>query len=301
MTGIQKVALAGATGNLGPAILEQLLKAGFQVTVLTRKDSTHSFTEAVNVKKVDYDSVDSLADALEGQDALISTISAVALAKQLRLVEAAVKAKVKRFIPSEFGSDTKHPKSSKLPCFADKVAVQEGLANEAANGSLTYTTIHTGPFFDWGLAVGLIAAAKEKSITLYDGGNRPFSTTTLEWIGKAVVGVLRNPEATRNRAVYVRNASLSLKQLKAVAEKVTGTSWKANEVSVDKDVLAPAWAELGKEEPNPSKFVLPFIIATIWGEGYGGDFAGSDNELLGVKEFTEAEIESVVAAATNTI
>ncbi|KAI3328008.1 NAD(P)-binding protein [Xylariaceae sp. AK1471] len=298
MSPITNVALAGATGNLGPAILEQLLKAGFQVTVLTRQSSTHSFPKSVTVKSVDYDSVESLVGALEGQDAVVSTLGAMALSKQLHLVEAAVKANVKRFIPSEFGSDTKHPKTSKLPVFADKITVQEALTKEAANGSITYTTVHTGPFFDWGLRAGLLLNLGEKSIVLYDGGERLFSTTTLESIGKAVVGILKKPEETKNRGVYVQDAALTLKQLKAIAEKATGTAWQAKEVSVENDVLAPAWAELKKEKPDPSKFIIPFIITSIWGEEYNGHFQKLDNNLLGLKEFTEAEIEGVLVAAT---
>jgi uncharacterized protein YbjT (DUF2867 family) len=298
MSAINNVVLAGATGNLGPAILEQLLSAGFKVTVFTRQESTHSFPEAVSVKPVDYASVDSLAAALQGQDALVSTLGHLGFKKQLNLIEAAVKAGVKRFIPSEFGSDTKHPKTSKFPPFADKVAVQEALAKEAEKGTFTYTTVHTGPFFDWGLKVGLIADVKNKSVALYDGGERLFSTTTLASIGKAVVGVLRHPAETANRAVYVQDVAITPKQVRAIAEKVTGQTWQAKEVSVENDVLAPAWAELRKESPDPDKFVMPFIVASIFGEAYGGHFQKLDNELLGLKELTEAEVDSVIAAAT---
>ncbi|KAI8625796.1 NAD(P)-binding protein [Xylariaceae sp. FL1651] len=298
MSNITKVALAGATGNLGPTILDQLLKAGFQVTALTRQSSNHKFPESVTVKAVDYDSVESLTDALQGQDAVISTLGAMALSKQLHLVEAAVKANVKRFIPSEFGSDTTNPKTAKLPVFADKIVVQEALKKEASKGSITYTIIRTGPFFDWGMEFGLVLNVKEKIATLYDGGERPFSTTTLETIGKAVAGVLKNPEATKNRAVSVHDTAPTMKQLKAVAEKVTGTAWQGKEVSIENDVLPAAWAELKKENPDENKFVIPFICAAIFGEGYGGYFEKVDNEILGLKEMTEAEVEAVVAKAT---
>ncbi|KAB8205377.1 hypothetical protein BDV34DRAFT_225532 [Aspergillus parasiticus] len=53
---IHKVALAGATGNLGPAILEQLVAANFEVTVLTRINGiTHKLPAFVHVASVDYD------------------------------------------------------------------------------------------------------------------------------------------------------------------------------------------------------------------------------------------------------
>lgn len=300
MSAITKVAFAGATGNLGPAILEQLLEAGFNVTILTRQGSTHKYPESVTVKTVDYDSVESLTDALRGQDAVVAALGFAALGgAQLRLLEAAVKAGVRRFLPSEFGSDGSNEKARELAVFADKRTVREALAREAAKGTITYTAIYNGPFFDWGIKAGLILDPRKKVVTLYNGGTRPFSTTTLKTIGKAVVAVLRKPEETANRGVYVQDAAPTLKHLRAVAEKVTITAWKAKEVSVEEDVLAPSLAELAKESPDPSKFVLPQIITSIWGEGFGGNFQKLDNELLGLGQFTEADIEAVVDAAVN--
>ncbi|KAI1126864.1 hypothetical protein F5Y10DRAFT_203574 [Nemania abortiva] len=297
MSILTKVALAGATGNLGPAILDHLLKAQFHVTVLTRQGSIHELPESVTIKLVDYDSIDSLSSALQGQDAVVSTLGLGALQKQFNLIEAAVKANVKRFIPSEFGPDTINPKTSALAVSAGKVAVQKALVKAAANGSISYTYIFTGPFLDWCLKAGLILNISERSIALYDGGERPFSTTTLESVGKTVVGVLKKPEETKNRGVYVQDAAPTLNQLKAMAEKVTGTTWKGIELSIENDVLAPALVELEKETPDPSKFTLPLAIASIWGEGYGSHFKDLDNELLGLREFTEVDIEAVLAAA----
>ncbi|KAI1328564.1 NAD(P)-binding protein [Xylariaceae sp. FL0255] len=285
MSAITKVALAGATGNLGPAILDQLLAAGFQVTVLTRQSSTHSFPGNVSAKEVDYESVDSLTKALQGQDAIVCTLAHTALKLQLNLVEAASKAKVSRFIPSEFGSDTSNPKNAKLPVFAGKVTVGEALAKAAEKGDISYTLIRTGPFFDWGITHGLLLGnTKEKIVTLWDGGERPFSTTTLASIGKAVVGVLKNPDATKNRGIYVHDAVLSPKKLHALAEKVTSTTWQTKVVSIEDELLPPAWAELKKEKPDHSKLVIPFIVASIMGEGYGGHFQEVDNQVLGLEK-----------------
>ncbi|KAI0878755.1 hypothetical protein GGS24DRAFT_486956 [Hypoxylon argillaceum] len=296
MSALTNIVLAGATGNVGSAIIEQLLKTGFHVTVLTRQSSSHKFPESVEVKMVDYDSIDSLTAALQGQDAVVSALGLGALEKQFRLIEAAVKANVKRFIPSEFGPDTTNPKTSALVVSAGKVAVQKALVEEVANGRISYTYIFTGPLLDWCLKAGLILDINKKRVLLYDGGERRFSTTTLESVAKAVVGVLRNPEATKNRGVYVQDVAPTLKELKAVAEKVTGTAWKGFEVSIEKAVLAPAIAELEKENPDPRKFIIPQAVASIWGEGYGCHFKDLDNELLGLDEFTEAQVEAVLAA-----
>ncbi|KAL6714164.1 hypothetical protein ACLMJK_008658 [Lecanora helva] len=294
MSQINKVAIAGATGNIGAAIFDHLLKAGFQVTVLTRKESTHTFPSSVTVKPVDYDSLDSLTTALQGQDAFISALGAAALAHQLLLVEAASKAHVKRFIPSEFGCDTTNPKVRSLPVFADKVKVQEALDKEAAAGRMTYTAVCTGPFLDWGIKVGFVLNLAQRSINLYDGGDIPFSATSLPSIGKAVVGVLKHPEETADRPVFTQDAATTLKKLAAFGKKATGTDdWTETVMSTD-DELKAAWAELQSPNPNPQVFAFKFISVAIWNKDYGSHFAKTDNELLGIKEMSDAELQTMV-------
>lgn len=277
-------------------MLDQLLKAGFNVTVLTRQGSTHKFPENVTVKEVDYESLEALTEVLGGQDAVVSTLGAPALAKQLRLVEAAAAAKVQRFIPSEFGSNTSQSaKVAQFPVFADKITVQEALKKEAAASRLTYTLVHNGAMLDWGLRINWIANVKEKSITLHDGGNRVFSASTLPAIGQAVAGVLKHPEETKNRTVFIQSIATTLKNISEVGQKATGAPWKESVVSID-DQLNEAWAELKKPSPDPNVFVMKFIHASIWGEGYGSHFEKNDNELLGIKEFTDADLQSLIAS-----
>lgn len=268
------------------------------MTVLTRQSASHSFPSSVKVAEVDYDSLESLTNALRGQDAVVSTIASAALAKQLLLIEAAAKAGVKRFLPSEFGSNTLNPKTAKLPSYGDKVAVQEALKKEAETSGMTYTFVINGPFFDWGLRVGFFANVKARTVTLWDGGDRVFSTTTLATIGRAVAGVLKHPEETKNRAVYIQDAALSAKQLLEIGKKATGDEWKGNVVSLD-DHVNKGWAELQKPQPDPSNFVLNFISASIWGEGYGSKFEKLDNELLGIKQMDEKDIETMIRELAN--
>lgn len=288
---ITTVALAGATGNLGPAILDALLNAGFQVTVLSRKESNHTLPPSVKVAHVDYDSLDSLTAALQGQDAVVSTLASLALGKQLLLVDAAARAGVKRFLPSEFGSNTTHPKTSRFPCYGDKVAVQKALEKSG----MTWTLVNNGAFLDWGIKVGFVMNVRDKRINLYDGGDRPFSTTTLATVGRAVVGVLRHPRETENRVVFVHDTAITPKKLAAMGKKATGGAegWKEEVVSTD-DLLQSAWAEVQTPGSNPESWVMKFITASIWGADFGGHFLQTDNELLGIKEMTDDEVQAVV-------
>ncbi|KAL7619790.1 hypothetical protein AAE478_010333 [Parahypoxylon ruwenzoriense] len=294
MSSITKVALVGAKGNLGEKVLEQLLIAGFQVSVLTRKSSSQTFPSSVTVKEVDYDSLESLTAALQGQDAVVSTIASAALPQQLPLIDAAVKAGVKRFIPSEFGSDTLNEKTSRLPGYTVKVQIQEALKKAAAESRLTYTFIFNGPFLDWGISAGFLANVKDRSIELPDGGNNKTSVTTLASIGKAVVGVLKNLEQTKNRGVYVQDSAISQKELEERLKKATGiTDWKETVSSIEEGVKK-AWEEAKKEKPDLGVLFLSTLRAAIWGEGYGGHFQKLDNDLFGIKQLTDAEVQAVI-------
>jgi NmrA-like family len=282
---IRTVAVAGASGNLGPAILNQLLAAGFTVTALTRADSRSTFPSAVKVVPVDYDSLDSLTAALKGQDALVSTLATLAIGAQIRLIDAAIAAGVKRFIPSEFGSN--NPLARRMPVFADKVKIQDYLVQkvqERGNEGFSHTCIYNSVFFDWGLKIGFLLG-KER----YDGGERKFSTTRLETIGKAVAGVLKHAEETKNKDIFVHEAVVTQNQLAALS----GKKWEAEDVSTD--VLErEAYAELGKEQPNFASAMFGFAKRAVWGEGYGGEFTKVDNELLGISMMSEKEIEQLV-------
>ena len=133
---------------------------------------------------------------------------------------------------------------------------------------------------------------RDKSIDLFDGGNRVFSTTSLPTIGKAVTGVLTHLEETKNRAVYVQDTATTLQRLAAMGEKATGADgWKKNVVAVD-EVLEQAWAELKK--PYPAGFALKFIKTAVFAEGYGSHFEKNDNELLGLGQMSDAEVQSLV-------
>ena len=287
-----------ATGNLGPAILHALLEAGFQVTVLSRHDSPRADTlpAAAAVARVDYASTNALTVALQGHDAVVSTLGSAAVATaQPRLIEAAIAAGVRRFLPSEFGGDIANPHVRAITIFAPTLAAQDALRKEAARkGGMSFTLVCCGLFFDWAIQRGFLMDLKKRSITLYDGGHTIFSTTTLATVGAAVAGVLRRPVETRNRAVYVQDTSTTLNRLLAMGKAAVGADgWTETAVPMQ-TVVGGAYAEMKKEAPNPRVFAMGFIKAVVFGEEYGCYFWSVDNELLGIKEKTDAEVQEMI-------
>lgn len=105
---VHNVAIVGAGGNIGSRMVDALLTNGkHTVTAITRTGSTAEFPKSVVSRQVDYNKPETLIKALQGQDALIITLSGYAPQDtELKLVKAAGEAGVKWILPSEWGPDT---------------------------------------------------------------------------------------------------------------------------------------------------------------------------------------------------
>jgi len=226
MSAIKNVAVVGGSGNLGAPVVQALIEAGFNVTVLSRPDSKATFPSNVRVHRTDYSSNTSIAEALKGQDAVVSTIATPALNQQVAVIEEAVKAGVKRFIPSEFGINTQKADGGIKKILGGKISLQEKLKKTAAeHKEFSWTGISTGIFFDWGLEHGFGYNLKEKTATVFDSGNEPFTATNLPTIGKAVAAVLKHPEQTANKYIEVASFVTTQNEIVKNLEEATGAKF----------------------------------------------------------------------------
>ena len=92
----------------------------------------------------------SLVKAFKGQDAVVCTIATSGLAEQQRIVDAAVEAGVKRFVPSDFtGADTQPESCLQFaPVLALKRNVAQYLQSKEGSG-MSWTSFCNGLWFDW--------------------------------------------------------------------------------------------------------------------------------------------------------
>ena len=278
-------------------MLNALVKSGkFNVTAVKRSSSSASFPDSVKVRTADLSSVDSTTAAFQGQDAVVSTVGTAGLPGQSVLVEAAVAANVKRFLPSDFGCDLANPKTSALPVFKSKTEIHKALRDAAAaKPDFSYTLVSSNAFLDWGLEKNFLINWKESKPKLFDGGKNVFSTTTLESIGQAVVGVLSHPEETKNRFVYVKDIDISQDQLLEIAKKVDpGKKWEEPTIVDTAELEKSSYESLAKGEVTQA-VMYAFLFRALFGPPeYGSRFAKTDNELLGVKGKTEADVEAIL-------
>ncbi|KFA51861.1 hypothetical protein S40293_04057 [Stachybotrys chartarum IBT 40293] len=210
------------------AVLGALLDSGFQVTVVTRQESKATFPSDVVVKKVDLSSAESVTEAVLGQDATVSTVAAETTAAQKIFIDAAITARVKRFIPSEFAINTREAPDTKFGRFvAPKIAVIDYLIELSEKYTwFSWTGISTGAFFDWatqGFDNGFFGFdLRNKTGKIFDSGDEPFSGTNLAFIGKCVAASLKKPEETANRYLTVASFTITQNEVRKVIEEEIG-------------------------------------------------------------------------------
>lgn len=239
--------------------------------------------------------MESLTAALKGIDGLVSTVAAAAIENQIVLIDAAIAAGVRRFIPSEYGSCTTSPKLEAMPFYAPVFKIKHYLQEKAKAGKLTWTVLACGAFLDFLFGRPILLDFANQKATLFDEGDNRTSSTSLPNVGKAIVGIFKHFEATNNKIVRVSEVILTQNKLLRVAEGLRpDIKWEISKVETS------AILKEGLDEFTAGDFSMPVIMKILTGTAlagdiYGGAYDETDNELLGVKKLTEEDLKKLVA------
>ncbi|CAN9221821.1 unnamed protein product [Alternaria alternata] len=169
MSTVENVVLLGK-GLLGSSVLTALVDAGFKVTLLGRPmNRKDGLPVGAKFAVVDYNSIDSLEAAFRGQDAIVSTVGMEAIPGQKLVIDAAIKAGVKRFIPSDFGALTTDPNASHFPHHRGMIDIQNYLHAKADAGLIEYTILFVGAFTEF-LGSDLLIDWQHKRVEIWGGG-----------------------------------------------------------------------------------------------------------------------------------
>ena len=296
---INKIALVGATGNLGPAILKALLDGGYEVTILSREGSTSTDNlvshSRQKIAKVNFEDVNSIFSALEGIEGVVSNVSSQALLSQKKIIDAAITAGVKRFLPSDFGSDLSVEFNQSVPFNMPKVEIHHYLAEKVkTHPEFSYTAVCSGPFFDWCLNLGVFGDLKTHDMTLWDGGETKVSTTTLASVGKAVTGVFKNLEATKNQEIRVADTTITQKQIIEVVKEIDGQEWTTKTGSTA-EAYQIGLDEMKKPEPNIRLAIFNQLYRITFGVEHGVCFEDKlDNDKVGLSVMTKEQVKQAV-------
>lgn len=129
------------------------------------------------------------------------------------------------------------------------------------------------------------------SATIHDNGEEDFTGTTLEGIAQSVVGVLTNPEETRNRFVKVLSIKTCQNKLLQAFQHVTGKQWVVQK-STTKELMESGRRKLAD---GSGGWVLDLVVAQLYDEGkarcvVASRRSESDADLLCVAAETEEQV-----------
>ncbi|EXJ92009.1 hypothetical protein A1O3_00559 [Capronia epimyces CBS 606.96] len=284
MAAVHKVAIFGAGGTIGKSITSALVTdKSFDVTIISRADSTSTFPNGIPVTRTDY-TVPALTAALRGQDAVVSAVGVAGISKQKDMMDAAEAAGVRLFILSDFGYGPAHQHLPEFDTIGKPRQEVLSYASERAksNPQFTWSAVAIGNPIDWALNAfpTLGFDFVNRKAIIYDSGTERFTGTTMNGIANAVVGALKHPQEVANRHLHVRSVETCQNELLAAVEEVTGEKWPvAHETT--KDLLEKGRAKLAKGERG---WVLDLIVAQLLEEGSGRSIVvtqdKADNGLL---------------------
>jgi nucleoside-diphosphate-sugar epimerase len=282
-----------------------------RIAIFTSNNTLQSKSDEINALKAkgveiltgDITSADDVTKALNGFDTVVSCVGRPVIHTQLQLIELMGKhPDVKRFFPSEYGTDIEYDASSKdEKPHQQKLKVRAALKNVK---DLEYTYVVTGPYGDADSHLFLGAAppdaeqggsfdVKRKRAVLLGDGNGKISLTTMRDVGKLVVAALKHPgEATKNKALKVNSFTATPKEIVAEFEKQTGGQpWEVSYTSLDelKELEQQAWA---KQDPMAGVFTLK----RIWTEGKTV-YAHRDNDAIDMEGDKVESLASAVGQA----
>lgn len=232
---MKKILVAGGSGNLGPHLIKEFVSQGHQVSALLRSasivnpDKVKPLNElGVRLIEGDVEDFQSLQRACEGQQIVVSALGGGQIMQQAALAEAANRARVERFIPSEFGLDPIAVGPGTCDLFDGKAAAQEQIK---ATG-VPYTMIYTNGFMEfWGTGLGQLGAmAPADSVQVFGDGNTDAYMVSLADIARYTSAIISDPSMT-NREITIRTNSINQNDLLATWENLSGKKVERTGVS----------------------------------------------------------------------
>jgi len=188
------ILLAGAAGDLGTRIARALIARGANLRALVRKQASASENErvaALGAKLVSADAhdVDSVAVACEGAVCVVSALNGlrdVIVDRQSVLLDAAVRAGVPRFIPSDYAADF----AKTTPGENRNFDLRREFMAQADRAPLRVTSILNGAFMDMlGAEMPIIRPRLRRVLYWGDDPNQALDFTTKEDVAAYVAAV----------------------------------------------------------------------------------------------------------------
>ncbi|KPV72355.1 uncharacterized protein RHOBADRAFT_55834 [Rhodotorula graminis WP1] len=269
----QTIALFGATGQIGRAFLDALLRpstAGYEprVRVFLRQqqfdDKAATIQDHARVDKVkaDFGDVEQLAKLLEGVDAVVSALNGPGIDAQYAILDAAAQAGVKRFVPSEYGFEHPWRKPGDdwthfHPYFDIKQRFHEHMLLHPAMMSrkMTFTIIGCGDLYDQPTETYWTGWAAEQVPERYvfpivGDPDSKYEVTKISDLAQFVVAALASPSLSRDAFLNLVSDVVSQQQ---IADLVASCSGRPVEPDYVSEEQAHAYIERPETIPERAR------------------------------------------------
>jgi hypothetical protein len=195
------IVIAGATGNLGGKIVTSLLTKGAEVRAIVRKETDPKKVKALEEKGVivletDMSNKSKLALHFEGAHCFVSALSGLEdtiIHTQRILLDAAIEAKVERFIPSDYSSDFTNLVEGQNRNLDFRRRFHELIDTT----QIKATTIFNGPFMDLLTTDMPLILFKQKKILCWGDANQKLEFTTTYNVAEFTAEVAIDNETPR--------------------------------------------------------------------------------------------------------
>ncbi|EXM15567.1 NmrA-like domain [Fusarium oxysporum f. sp. vasinfectum] len=304
-----KIAIAGGAGNVGQEVLDALMaRKKHEIIILSRKDAPEiEIAAGVKWFKTKYDNVEELTKILEGVHTVLSFMSVApgdtAAGPQEKLIDAAVRAGVKRFAPSEWASSD----LDYFPWYDFKRSAREYLAELNKDKKVIEYTL-----FQFGLFTNYMTYPHKSSkhvnlfetpvnfhgcrALLVDDGEAVITLTTAQDAAK-VTALAVEYEGEWPVVSGVKGTDITMNELVALGEKIRGQKFKVEYLKsgdLEAGIVKALWLPL-PEHPSISvemreRVAADMIKCFLLGIKHGALRVSEEwNKLLPDYEFTQPE------------
>jgi len=223
------ILVAGATGSLGGTICRELLQRGAPVRALIRPGSDPEKVQTLKESGIetvvaDFSSPSGLEAACSGVSCVVSALAGLRetiVEAQRQLLEAAVKAGVPRFIPSDFCTDY-----TRLPEGCNRnFDLRKTFTGLAEKHPIRLTSVFNGAF-SYVLRFGIpLLDTKAQQIAYYEGkADWKIDFTSLEDTAAFTAEAALDDDAPR--CLRIAGFRVSPEDLAGLSEKVYGTPFR---------------------------------------------------------------------------
>ena len=214
--------------------------------------------------------------------ALFSTFSAGSLEAQKSIIDAAISAGIRRFIPAEFGQDSQNTSlQQRLPPLQGRAKVIQYLKELSKDDKIQWVAVATGAQLDQALISGNLGFdMKWQSVTIHGTGDERFAASSTSWNGKVARAILDHWDKVRDQYVYAAGLITTANECLSALQDSTGQEWTRGNNDVE-DMVREAEQRINRGFPDAGMFLLEKSVLC-------------DESLSAVKPFKDNDAKEVL-------